>query len=60
MVDHSRQSSVSDEHAIQMHKSESITSQQKSQKLRFVPSVEYRHSSGMLKTIKQEIEITST
>lgn len=45
--DRSRQSSVSDEHTLQMHKSESLLSQHsKAQKLRFVPSVEYKHSSG--------------
>lgn len=44
--DRSRLSSGSDEHIVQMHKTESINSQQRAQKLRFVSSVEYRHSSG--------------
>lgn len=49
--DRSQHSSVSDEQpqtAVQqsMHKSDSLTSQHRAQKLRFVSSVEFRHSSG--------------
>lgn len=44
--DRSRHSSASDEHIAQMQKTESLSSQQRAQKLRFVSSVEFRHSSG--------------
>ncbi|XP_017782231.1 PREDICTED: LOW QUALITY PROTEIN: protein unc-80 homolog, partial [Nicrophorus vespilloides] len=49
-TDRSQHSSVSDEHAVPMHKSDSLNSQHKSHKLRFVSSVEFRHSSGETST----------
>ncbi|XP_065170367.1 protein unc-80 homolog isoform X8 [Atheta coriaria] len=54
-TDRSQHSSVSDEQpqtAVQqsMHKSDSLTSQHRAQKLRFVSSVEFRHSSGETST----------
>ncbi|XP_015837449.1 protein unc-80 homolog isoform X10 [Tribolium castaneum] len=45
----SQRSSVSDDHGIQMPKSESLISH-KAHKLRFVSSVEFRHSSGETST----------
>lgn len=46
----SQRSSVSDDHGIQMPKSESLMSH-KAHKLRFVSSVEFRHSSGNTKCL---------
>ncbi|GLV31802.1 uncoordinated 80 [Carabus blaptoides fortunei] len=49
-TDRSQQSSVSDEHCLPTQKSETCMSQQKTPKLRFVSSVELRHSSGETST----------
>ncbi|GLG97294.1 Protein unc-80 homolog [Gryllus bimaculatus] len=49
-ADRSRQSSASDERKISSQKTEAFLPHQKASKLRFVSSVEYRHSSGETST----------